>query len=124
MGSKHQLKSWRAASASCALALIVAAGDLALTQSDDRGVGVADGFGRMFHLPPFAAPSNPVRAALLELGKRGGVMDAQDNLAAGPIELIVNQLLSGLRYVLPPRSAGQSTQRFERPPAIFRSRFR
>lgn len=48
-------------------------------------------FTRIFqHLPAFAPPSAKVRAALVELGRKGGLMDAQDNLAAGPIELIVN----------------------------------
>ena len=40
-------------------------------------------FGRMFHLPPFAPSTDAVRAALLELGKPGGIMDARDNLGAG-----------------------------------------
>ena len=48
----------------------------------------------MFRLPPFAPPTNAVRNALLEVGKRGGMMDAADSLAAGPVELIVNPLLS------------------------------
>jgi hypothetical protein len=54
----------------------------------------AGGFERMFRLPAFAAPTDRTRAALLELGKRGGLMDAGDDLAAGPIELIVNPSLS------------------------------
>ena len=53
-----------------------------------------DDFGRMFHLPAFAPPSPEVQAALAELGKRGGLMDANDNLAAGPIALIVDPALS------------------------------
>jgi hypothetical protein len=52
-------------------------------------------FGRMFHnLPPFAASSDTVRAALLKLGKAGGLMDANDDLAAGPVNLIVDPRLS------------------------------
>lgn len=51
-------------------------------------------FGRMFRLPPFAPPTNAVREALLELGKAGGIMDANDNLAAGPIDLIVDPTLN------------------------------
>ena len=54
-----------------------------------------DRFGRMFPgLPAFASPSKELTAALLDLGKPGGVMDARDNLAAGPVELIVNPALS------------------------------
>ncbi len=45
-------------------------------------------FGRMFgKLPPFAPDRPQVRAALHEIGKPGGIMDAQDDLAAGPIKL-------------------------------------
>jgi hypothetical protein len=52
-------------------------------------------FTRIFqHLPPFAQPTPGVKAALVEIGRKGGVMDARDNLAAGPIELIVNPALS------------------------------
>lgn len=52
-------------------------------------------FGRMFqNLPPFAPPSDTVRAALMELGKPGGLMDARDNLGAGPKDLIADPLLS------------------------------
>src|SRR4030095_5110561 len=51
-------------------------------------------FGRMFHLPPFAPPTNAVRDALMELGRPGGMMDANDDLAAGPVALIVDPNLS------------------------------
>jgi hypothetical protein len=52
-------------------------------------------FGRMFQgLPPFAAPTDAIRAALMEVGKPGGLMDAKDDLAAGPIALIVDPALS------------------------------
>ena len=48
-----------------------------------------DRFGRIFpQLPPFAAPSSKLEAALLEIGKPGGLLDAKDNLAAGPVALI------------------------------------
>ena len=41
-------------------------------------------FGRMFrNLPPFAPPTNAVRDALMELGRPSGIMDANDDLAAG-----------------------------------------
>lgn len=52
-------------------------------------------FGRMFqNLPPFAPQNDTVRAALMELGKPGGLMDAKDNLGAGPKDLIVDPQLS------------------------------
>ena len=59
-----------------------------------EGAPEDDDFGRMFDLPPFAAPAPAVQAALAELGRRGGLMDAKDNLAAGPIALIVDPALS------------------------------
>jgi hypothetical protein len=52
-------------------------------------------FGRMF---PDLAPANPatdrVSAALRDIGKPGGILDAADNLAAGPVQLIVDPALS------------------------------
>ena len=52
-------------------------------------------FGRMFgKLPPFAADTPEVRAALLDIGKPEGIMDARDDLAAGPVQLIVDPALS------------------------------
>jgi Animal haem peroxidase len=52
-------------------------------------------FGRMFpNLPPFAPANDQVLAALREIGRPGGLMDAGDNLAAGPVELIANARLS------------------------------
>jgi hypothetical protein len=53
-------------------------------------------FGRIFpHLPPFSAANDTVRAALLEVGKRGGIMDAGDQLSAGPKALIVDPSVNG-----------------------------
>ncbi len=52
-------------------------------------------FTRLFpHLPPFAESSPALIAALLDIGKPGGIMDANDNLAAGPIALITDPALS------------------------------
>lgn len=54
-----------------------------------------DRFGRMFpRLAPFANPSERITQALLEIGKPGGMMDAKDNLAAGPVALIVDPALN------------------------------
>jgi hypothetical protein len=53
-------------------------------------------FGRMFAaLPPFAAATDTARAALLEVGQPGGIMDALDDLAAGPKALIVDPTVNG-----------------------------
>jgi hypothetical protein len=52
-------------------------------------------FGRMFPtLPPFAPASDKVLAALRDIGKPGGLMDARDNLAAGPVALVADLSLS------------------------------
>ena len=53
-------------------------------------------FGRMFpDLPPFAEANDTVRAALLEVGMPGGIMDAGDQLSAGPKALIVDPTVNG-----------------------------
>ena len=53
-------------------------------------------FGRIFpNLPPFADATDKVRAALEEVGQRGGILDAQDDLAAGPKALIVDPTVNG-----------------------------
>lgn len=49
------------------------------------------------HVPrvaPFAEATYDVRAALRELGRPGGIMDANDDLAAGPGALIVDANLN------------------------------
>lgn len=56
--------------------------------------GRSDRFGRMFHLPAFAEPTPAIRAALVALGARGGLLDARDQMAAGPVALIVDPLLN------------------------------
>jgi Animal haem peroxidase len=77
-----------------ALHLSLAALGIAAIASSDSAAVEKDDFGRMFHLPSFAPPNPAVKTALAELGKRGGLMDANDNLAAGPIALIVDPALS------------------------------
>jgi len=53
-------------------------------------------FGRIFPgLPPFAPATDTVRAALIEVGMPGGIMDAHDDLAAGPKALIVDGAVNG-----------------------------
>ena len=67
-------------------------------------------FSRMFpQLPAFAEPSTGLTAALLDIGKAGGMMDAHDNLAAGPVALIVDPSLSvnNPNAAMPEGAAGQ-----------------
>jgi hypothetical protein len=53
-------------------------------------------FTRMFPgLPPFAEATDQVRAALLEVGRAGGIMDARDDLAADPKLLITDPTKDG-----------------------------
>ena len=54
-----------------------------------------DRFGRIFpNLPAFARPSPQLTAALMELGKPEGIMDAKDPLDRGPVLLITDPALS------------------------------
>jgi Animal haem peroxidase/TAT (twin-arginine translocation) pathway signal sequence len=53
-------------------------------------------FGRIFPaLPPFADANDTVRAALLEVGQPGGILDAKDDLGAGPKALILDPTVNG-----------------------------
>jgi TAT (twin-arginine translocation) pathway signal sequence len=63
----------------------------------DRGApGSSVDFGRMFpSLPPFADATDAVRGALLEIGMPGGIMDAGDDLGAGPKALITDPTVNG-----------------------------
>jgi hypothetical protein len=54
----------------------------------------ASSFGRIFYLPPFALPTPDITAALMELGKPGGLLDARDDIKAVPVALIVDPALS------------------------------
>lgn len=50
--------------------------------------GQLDQFSRMFDVDRFAEPSEELTAALTELGRRGGPMDANDPLDVGPVRLL------------------------------------
>ena len=64
-------------------------------------------FGRIFpDLPPFAEPSDALTAALRDIGKPGGYLDAKDNLAAGPVLLITDPTLSANNPDNPTHTAG------------------
>lgn len=55
-----------------------------LSRYHDRGK-----FGRMFpNLPSFAPDTKKVREALKEMGQKGGIMDAKDDMNASPADLI------------------------------------
>jgi hypothetical protein len=64
-------------------------------------------FGRLFgNLPPFAADTPDIRAALLDIGKPGGIMDAKDDLTQSPKDLITNPALSTRNSDNPNLTAG------------------
>ena len=66
-------------------------------------------FGRMFpRLEPFAANTPILRAALLEIGKKGGIMDAADSQTASPRDLIVVPALSANNPDNPTMTAGMT----------------
>ncbi len=90
------------------------AGVAAARRADDRHPHAAvrtDHFGRIFRLPPFAAQSPRVEAALIELGRAGGLLDANDPLAAGPEQLIVDPALSANNPNNPSQTAGHDVLR-------------
>ncbi len=52
-------------------------------------------FGRMFpSLPPFAQTNRDLTEALMDIGRPGGILDAKDDLSAGPVRLITDPALS------------------------------
>src|SRR4029453_3711427 len=64
-------------------------------------------FGRMFrNLPPFAPPPDAVTDALMALGSPGGIMESNDDLAAGPVALITDPSLSLINRNNPTHTAG------------------
>jgi len=86
-------------------------------QTEGRGEGQgtpAGRFGRMFpQLRPFAANSPALQAALMDLGKPGGILDAKDDLSKGPVLLITDLSLRahGNRHYLSRRVVGRVGQR-------------
>ena len=66
-----------------------------------------DRFGRMFNdLEPFADSNAELREALTEVGRPGGVLDANDPLDEGPVRLITNPELSPNNLDNPNHTAG------------------
>jgi hypothetical protein len=76
-----------------------------------RGLTTSATFGRMVHLPPFAADSPELRAALLTIAEPGGMLDAKDDLfgpAGGPVNLITDPKLSLVNKNNPHDTAGMT----------------
>ena len=93
--------------ATAAGAVAVGAGP-AITGRDGAAAATpADRFGRMFPgLPTFVAADARSRAALADIGKPGGLLDARDPLQEGPIRLITNPELSPRNRDNPFHTAG------------------
>jgi Animal haem peroxidase len=94
------------ATVTVAIVVLAILGVPAVNAAEPADSTLPDRFGRMFHLPPFAPPTDTVRAALLELGRPGGILDANDDLAAGPVALIVDPALSEGNRNSPTHTAG------------------
>jgi hypothetical protein len=62
----------------------------------------------MFDLPPFAEDSQALQEAFVDIGRPGGIMDANDDLSAGPVELITNPALSENNRDNPTHTAGMT----------------
>ncbi|MEM9200434.1 MAG: peroxidase family protein [Actinomycetota bacterium] len=60
----------------------------------DNGDVALDRFSRLFDERPFARESDELTEALIELGRPGGLMDANDPLERGPVDLILDPSLS------------------------------
>jgi hypothetical protein len=81
---------------------------MAAVVDDPRAlVTPADRFGRMFpDLPSFVEATDRNRAALSDMGRPGGMLDARDNLAAGPVALLADPNLSLNNRDNPTHTAG------------------
>jgi hypothetical protein len=67
----------------------------------------AQHFGRLFgDLPSFATANQGVTKALTALGAQGGLLDATDDLSAGPVRLITDPSLSANNPDNPTHTAG------------------
>jgi heme peroxidase len=72
------------------------AGSQALASAPPGAPANSGLFGRLFpQLPPFASVSPTVTTALMEVGQPGGILDALDDLAAGPKALITDPTVNG-----------------------------
>lgn len=66
-------------------------------------------FGRIFpSLPSFSPDTQKVRDALIDIGKKGGIMDAKDDLSAAPVDLITNPALQVNNLNSPVMGAGMT----------------
>jgi hypothetical protein len=70
------------------------AASLELARNDVFAKQISNCFTRIFpNLPPFSDQSDAVKNALLQVGAPGGLLDAKDQLSAGPVALITDPSL-------------------------------
>jgi hypothetical protein len=106
------LKALGGATMTAGAAHLLPARDVAAQVHGRRFVIREDRFGRMFPtLPPFDAHIGPRRrdaltAALRDIGRPGGMLDARDDLSKGPVALIVDPTLSANNADNPTMPAG------------------
>jgi hypothetical protein len=80
---------------------------LGAQQIADFNATRSDRFSRLFdRLPSFAENTQRTQSALRELGAAGGLLDAKDDLSAGPINLIIDPALSANNPDNPTTTAG------------------
>jgi hypothetical protein len=98
------LKSSLAASAAAAAAVGGGLGNIGSAFAQQTS---PNRFGRMFpRLAPFASSTPQMRAALMDIAKLGGIMDAKDDLSKGPVLLITDLSLSANNPNNPTHTAG------------------
>lgn len=103
----HGLGFGAAASAATLVPGGAASAAAALAGSPPRVAAQTTTFGRMFpKLAPFAQGGPGLTEALLDLGRPGGPLDADDDLGAGPVALITDPALSAGNRNNPNHTAG------------------
>jgi len=108
----HRSRRWFLKSLGLGTAVAVGSGPTGLLTKDvlagptdgatANAAGSSANFGRIFpSLPPFfdalhpSGTTNQLQAALIDIGKPGGLLDANDQLSAGPVALITNPAVNG-----------------------------
>ncbi len=106
--SRRRFLQAAAGAGAAASTLGLAPGSLASAlAAEAEAPAAATRFGRMFPgLAPFATPGDALTEALLDIARPGGMMDADDDLAAGPVQLIVDPALSANNPNNPTHTAG------------------
>lgn len=97
-------------SAGASTAGMVAAGKVTVTAASEstEQAFVEGRFGRLFRLAPFAEPTPELEAALMDIGRPGGILDAGDALDRGPVDLIIDPELSEDNRNNPTHTAGMT----------------